>query len=105
MLPRSLPRALATAASRAPTKTSSIAAARAATKTDSTMRALSTTSAQRAADHGGHDSHYDAPGGWLWGVPPGEKREREGWEIPFFTMYCGSIVVAVVAYSMKEDTS
>lgn len=41
----------------------------------------------------------------MWGVPPGEKREREGWEIPFYVMYCGSLVVAVIAYTMKEDTS
>jgi hypothetical protein len=75
----------------------------------STTRSFVSTTATRAAashdDHHGHESHYDPPGGWLWGVPPGEKRQREGWEIPFFTLFCGGNVVAVVAYSMKEDTS
>lgn len=54
--------------------------------------------------HGSHDSHYDPPGGWLWGIRPGEKAEREGWEIPFYVM-CAGYIVAIVAYSMKEDTS
>ncbi|KAL8849648.1 MAG: hypothetical protein Q9221_005415 [Calogaya cf. arnoldii] len=27
-----------------------------------------------------HSSHYDPPSGWLWGIPPGEKREKEAWE-------------------------
>lgn len=56
------------------------------------------------AEHGEHDSHYDPPGGWLWGIRPGEKAEREGWEIPFYVM-CAGYVIAVIAYSMKEDTS
>lgn len=62
-----------------------------------------------ASDHAqhdshGHESHYDPPGGWLWGIRPGEKAEREGWEIPFYIM-CAGYVVAVIAYTMKEDTS
>lgn len=84
------------------------------------QRAISTTSrlsaesapavkGDHASDHAqhdshGHDSHYDAPGGWLWGIRPGEKYESEGWEIPFYLM-CGGLAVAVVAYTMKEDTS
>lgn len=55
-------------------------------------------------DAHGHESHYDPPGGWLWGIRPGEKVEREGWEIPFYIM-CAGYVVAIIAYSMKEDTS
>ena len=55
-------------------------------------------------DAHGHESHYDPPGGWLWGIRPGEKAEREGWEIPFYVM-CAGYVVAIIAYSMKEDTS
>lgn len=83
------------------------------------MRSLSTTprllatTAEKTGDHHtpfaehsdhGHESHYDPPGGWLWGIRPGEKYEREGWEIPFYIM-CAGYVVAVIAYSMKEDTS
>lgn len=54
--------------------------------------------------HGGHEDHYDPPGGWLWGIRPGEKAEKEGWE-PFAWIFVGAWVVAVAAYTMKEDTS
>ena len=54
--------------------------------------------------HGGHEDHFDPPGGWLWGVRPGEKAEKEGWE-PFAWVFVGAWVVAVAAYTMKEDTS
>jgi len=76
-------------------------------------RSVRATTAAKTGDHAsdaaqhdthGHDSHYDPPGGWLWGLRPGEKAEREGWEIPFYVM-CGAYVVAIVAYTMKEDTS
>ncbi|KAJ9644455.1 hypothetical protein H2199_003418 [Coniosporium tulheliwenetii] len=40
-------------------------------------RALSTSQALRSASH---EDHYDPPTGWLWGVPPGTKPEKEGWE-------------------------
>jgi len=77
-----------------------------------TPRILASTAAAKTGDHAsdhaehghGHESHYDPPGGWLWGIRPGEKAEREGWEIPFYVM-CAGYVVAVIAYSMKEDTS
>ncbi|ETN38288.1 uncharacterized protein HMPREF1541_06319 [Cyphellophora europaea CBS 101466] len=108
MLPRALPRTVRAASSRSPSSIVARAAGTPIRGATATSRALSTSNAQRAAashDDHGHESHYDPPGGWLWGVPPGEKREREGWEIPFFTMYCGSLVIAVVAYTMKEDTS
>lgn len=109
MLTRALPRALL----RASTSTSTAAVARSSTsfaRAATATRTLSTTRPVRAAashqdDHGhGHESHYDAPGGWLWGVRPGEKRQREGWEVGM-AIYCASIVIAVVAYTMKEDTS
>jgi hypothetical protein len=99
MLPRALPRALRAI--------STSNALRTTTPARNGIRFLSSTQQTRAAtshdDH--HESPYDPPGGWLWGVPPGEKRQREGWEIPFFTMYCGGTVVAVICYSMKEDTT
>lgn len=77
-----------------------------------TPRLLATTAETKGDHHAvhaehdshGHESHYDPPGGWLWGIRPGEKAEREGWEIPFYVM-CAGYIVAVVAYSMKEDTS
>lgn len=60
-----------------------------------------------AADHGEHheESHYDPPGGWLWGIRPGEKYEKEGWEDIFIYGFGGCFLVAGVAYVFKEDTS
>ncbi|CAF9919824.1 MAG: hypothetical protein GOMPHAMPRED_001886 [Gomphillus americanus] len=64
--------------------------------------AFSTTSIRPAASH---DDHYDPPGGWLFGVPPGEKYEKEGWEGLFYWGFCGSFAVAAVALAFKPDTS
>jgi hypothetical protein len=52
-----------------------------------------------------HDDHYDPPTGWLWGVKPGEKYVREGWEGPFFIGFVGALVAAGIAYAYKPDTS
>lgn len=62
-----------------------------------------TTSAPRPSgdDHG---SHYDAPGGWLWGIPPGQKYEKEGWEGIWYYGFFGSLGLAAVAYAFKPDT-
>lgn len=54
-------------------------------------------------DHG-HDSHYDPPGGWLWGIRPGEKYEKEGWESMAW-VFVAAWVIGIAAYTMKEDTS
>jgi hypothetical protein len=62
---------------------------------------FSTSQAVRA---GGHESHYDPPNGWLFGVKPGEKYEKEGWEGPIYWGLCGSLALAVVAYAFKPDT-
>lgn len=70
--------------------------------TAQSSRALSSTVPLRAGDHG---SHYNPPGGWLWGERPGEKYEKEGWETLFYWGFCGSWIVAIIAYTMKEDTS
>jgi len=49
---------------------------------------------------------YDSPAGqWLFGVPPGEKAPKEGWENLFYYGFCGSLVLAGVAYAYKPDTS
>lgn len=80
------------------------------TSQSAAARSFSSTALRKAAsqaehhDDHGHESHYDPPGGWLWGIKPGEKVEREGWEIPFYVM-CAAYVIATIAYTMKEDTS
>ena len=53
---------------------------------------------------GGGESHYDAPGGWLFGVKPGEKYEKEGWESVTYYGFVGSIIFGIVAYAFKPDT-
>lgn len=72
------------------------------------LRLASTHSAQEEHGHGsgghGHDDHFDPPGGWLWGQRPGEKYEKEGWE-GLAWVFVASWVVAIAAYTMKEDTS
>lgn len=77
---------------------------RAATRTASTAstRAFSTTT-RRAGGGGG--AQYDPPTGWLFGVKPGEKYEKEGWENMFFYGFYGSLGVFAVAYAFKPDTS
>jgi len=67
-----------------------------------TTRTLSTTTAQRSAPS--HEDHYDPPTGWLWGVPPGQQREKEGWEGIWYWGFYGSLALAAVAYCYKPDT-
>ncbi|KAK0640956.1 ESSS subunit of NADH:ubiquinone oxidoreductase-domain-containing protein [Cercophora newfieldiana] len=54
---------------------------------------------------GGGAPQYDPPTGWLFGVRPGEKYEKEGWENLFFYGFYGSLAVFAVAYAFKPDTS
>ncbi|EHK18211.1 uncharacterized protein TRIVIDRAFT_121802 [Trichoderma virens Gv29-8] len=67
-----------------------------------TARSLSMTSRR----HGGHgnESQFDPPGGWLWGIKPGEKPEPEGWEWPMY-LFGASLLVTGVALAFKPDTS
>ncbi|KGO78549.1 NADH:ubiquinone oxidoreductase, ESSS subunit [Penicillium italicum] len=65
-------------------------------------QAFSTRSSFRAADHG---NHYDPPTGWLFGVKPGQKYVKEGWENAWYYGFIGSLLVAGVAYVFKPDTS
>ena len=51
-----------------------------------------------------HDK-YDPPTGWLFGVKPGETYQKEGWEGLFYWGFCGTFVVATIAYAYKPDTS
>ena len=67
-------------------------------------RTLSSTSRKSSGGHGAED-HYDPPGGWLWGIQPGEKPKKEGWEMLFYWGVFGSLGLATVAYAFKPDTS
>jgi|TARA_R110002003_G_scaffold96_25_gene7620 hypothetical protein len=53
---------------------------------------------------GGHESHYDPPHGWLFGVKPGEKYEKEGWEGAMYWGFGGAMAFGIVAYAFKPDT-
>lgn len=66
------------------------------------VHGFSTRSSLHAADHG---PHYDPPSGWLFGVKPGQKYVKEGWEGVWYYGFIGSLVVAGVAYVFKPDTS
>lgn len=81
-------------------------AARAVTKTasPSAVRVFSNTAAVKGAA-AGHEDHYDSPSGWLWGVKPGEKAEEEGWEKIMYWGFGGSMLLGVVGYAFKPDTS
>ena len=93
--------ARAVPALRAAKTTTATTIARAAPPSPAAAAPFSTT-ARRAAGDG---MEYDPPSGWLWGVRPGEKYQNEGWEGLFFYGYWGSIIVAMVAYAFKPDTS
>ncbi len=66
------------------------------------IRPFSATPRAASSHHG---PQYDPPTGWLFGVKPGEKYQKEGWEGPFFYGFCGSILLAGIAYGFKPDTS
>jgi hypothetical protein len=62
------------------------------------------TFSQSPASRSGHGSSYDPPSGWLFGVKPGEKYEKEGWEGAMYWGFCGAMAFGVVAYAFKPDT-
>lgn len=66
------------------------------------IQGFSTRSSLRAADHG---DHYDPPTGYLFGVKPGQKYVKEGWENIWYYGFVGSLLAAGVAYVFKPDTS
>ncbi|KAF1356909.1 ESSS subunit of NADH:ubiquinone oxidoreductase-domain-containing protein [Delphinella strobiligena] len=67
------------------------------------QRSLSSTSQLRSADS--HGDHYNPPGGWLFGVKPGEKYQNEGWETVFYWGFFGSMAFGIIGYCYKPDTS
>ncbi|KAJ6108280.1 NADH-ubiquinone oxidoreductase [Penicillium sp. IBT 18751x] len=66
------------------------------------IQGFSTSSNLRGGDHG---SHYDPPTGWLFGIKPGQKYAKEGWEGVWYYGFIGSLLAAGVAYVFKPDTS
>lgn len=70
-------------------------------------RALrATVPTRRLASHG--TPHYNEPSGWLFGekpLPPGQKREREDWEMVWYIGMFGSMFAAAVLLYYKPDTS
>jgi hypothetical protein len=82
------------------------ASTRQQTTTTAAARARSfATTPARQGGGGGHGPEFDPPTGWLFGVRPGEKAEKEGWEGLMFYGFCGSLVVFSMAYAFKPDTS
>ncbi|KAJ5476437.1 hypothetical protein N7475_002166 [Penicillium sp. IBT 31633x] len=81
---------------------SHILRARCLLRSPQNSQAFSTRSILRAADHG---DHYDPPTGWLFGIKPGQKYVKEGWENVWYYGFIGSFLVAGVAYVFKPDTS
>ena len=73
------------------------------TPTTAIPRQQFSVSARRAGGDS-HGSHYDPPNGWLWGIAPGQKYEKEGWETIFYWMFCGGCVAGAVGYAFKPDT-
>ncbi|ROT34849.1 NADH:ubiquinone oxidoreductase 11.6kD subunit [Sodiomyces alkalinus F11] len=79
--------------------------ARAATRSLKAATAPTARPFSVTAKRQGGGSNFDPPTGWLWGVKPGEKYEREGWELPFYTIFCGGLALAGVVLAFKPDTS
>lgn len=72
----------------------------------STARTLASTHPPDVSEHPApHDSHFDPPSGWLFGVPPGEKYKKEGWEDLWMYGFWGSLLFGVIVYAYKPDTS
>ncbi|KAF2200076.1 hypothetical protein GQ43DRAFT_374695 [Delitschia confertaspora ATCC 74209] len=72
--------------------------------TSAIRRPLSTSQVLRGGS-GSHESRFDPPTGWLFGVKPGEKPEREGWEWIWYIGIYGTLALTTVLYVFKPDTS
>jgi hypothetical protein len=62
------------------------------------------TFSQTKSAQSGHGPSYDPPSGWLFGVKPGEKYQKEGWEGVWYWGFYGSFALATIAYAFKPDT-
>jgi hypothetical protein len=87
-----------------PTQARSIRCLRTAPRSSATAQRAFTTSLRTRSDDS-HGSHYDPPSGWLWGIEPGKKYEKEGWEGITYWGLCGGLVLAAIGYGFKPDTS
>ena len=66
------------------------------------LRSFSSSPQQNAS----HGPSYDPPSGWLFGVPPGQKYQKEGWENIWIYGFWGSLLVlGVGGWVWREDTS
>ncbi|CAI4219894.1 unnamed protein product [Parascedosporium putredinis] len=69
-------------------------------------RPFSVSSRRLGGDaHGHHESPYDPPSGYLFGIKPGEKHQKEGWENLMFYGFVPSCLLLIVALAFKPDTS
>lgn len=57
------------------------------------------------SSHHAHEDHYDPPSGWLFGVPPGGEKKKEGWEGLMFWGFFGSLAFGALGWAYKPDTS
>jgi len=67
---------------------------------------LSSISSVRFASQGA--PHYNEPSGWLFGEkppPPGQKRQREDWEMIWYIGMFGSLALGAVLHYFKPDKS
>jgi hypothetical protein len=86
---------------RLPTAAAAVRSLRSTTTQTVARRTFTTT----RANAGGHGTQYDPPTGWLFGVKPGEKYQKEGWENLMFYGFFGSLGIFAVVYAFKPDTS
>ncbi|KAI1327446.1 ESSS subunit of NADH:ubiquinone oxidoreductase-domain-containing protein [Xylariaceae sp. FL0255] len=85
--------------------TRALSSASSTTSASATVARRQFAASARVQGGGAHGPQYDPPTGWLFGVKPGEKYQKEGWEGIFFYGFCGSILLTAVAYGFKPDTS
>jgi hypothetical protein len=67
-------------------------------------RSFSITARRRGGGHG-DESPFEPPTGWLWGIKPGEKYEKEGWENTWFYLIVPSFIITGIVLAFKPDTS
>jgi len=72
----------------------------------STQRRCGANAEKHKHEDGHHDDGpFEPPTGWLWGVRPGEKPKREGWEPFFYYGFILPLVLCGIGYAFKPDDS